>query len=68
MRYAIANFILWLLQPALGPLIGELDKNITSLIQRKVERAEVEMAEDGTLRASNPSTFVRIKPYEPSNG
>lgn len=58
MRYAIANALLWLLQPALGPMMKSLDDNITQLIKRKVERTEVGMAEDGTLRAKDPTTFV----------
>lgn len=67
MRFAIANFIMWLIQPVLGPMIRELDGNITQIIQRKIDRAEVDVTDDGTIRAHNPLTFVKIKPYEPSN-
>lgn len=68
MRMFLANLIMWIVQPVLGPMIRSLDSNITQIIQRKIDRAEVDVAEDGTIRAHNPSTFVKIKPYEPSNG
>lgn len=61
MRYAIANLLAWLIQPVLGPMIRDLDSNITQIIQRKIDRTEVDVAEDGTIRAHNPSTFVKIK-------
>lgn len=60
MRYAIANAIMWLIKPVLGPMMKSLDDNVTQLINRKVERTEVSMAEDGTLRAKDPTTFVHV--------
>lgn len=60
MRYAIANAIMWLVKPVLGPMIRDLDSNITQLIQRKIDRTEVDVAEDGTIRAHDPASFQTL--------
>lgn len=58
MRRAIANFIMWLVKPALGPMLEELNDNIDGLILRKVDVEDVSMGHDGSLYARDTTIFT----------
>lgn len=60
MRYTIANLIMWIIQPVLGPMIRELDSNITQIIKRKVDHNELTLGEDGAIRPADPATFNHV--------
>lgn len=60
MRHTIANLIMWIIQPVLGPMIRELDDNITQLIRRKVDHDELTLGEDGAIRPADPATFSHV--------
>ncbi len=60
MRYTIASLIMWIIQPVLGPIIRELDDNITQIIKRKVDHNELTLGEDGAIYPADPGTFSHV--------